>query len=152
MPANTVNFGAFTYDEYFWTGKHKVAWLAPDVHFIIQADPEAIPPHQRTIVEFICSLPAETRDRLEDFLFVRYQAEVFGSIDPVEYTPPIKKSSEIWNLISAPGVHTPPDHRIEPDCYFEVTFECVWDDEHGIAVLFNNQGEPVELGGQGSHF
>lgn len=152
MSAN-VDFNAFTPDKYFWYGTHRVPWLALDASFIIHADPkDAIPPTQREIVEFVYKLPAETRDKLEGFLFARYQVEIFGSIDPEECTPRIQKSSEIWNLVSSPGIHTPPDHRIEPDCYFEVTFECVWDDEHGIAVLFNNRGEPIDLGGQGSHF
>lgn len=152
MSQLSVNFSAFKFDKYFWCGTQKVRWLGSLTDFIIQGPPEEIPANQRQVVEFACSLPDETRSKLEQFLFEKYQADIFGSIEPEECTPPIEDSDEIWDLISEPAIHTPPDHRIEPDCYFEVTFECAWDDEHGIAVLFNDRGEPVALGGQGSHF
>jgi hypothetical protein len=179
MPVFAVNFDAFKFDKYSWYGRHDVPWLAKQVGFMIKGKSDRIPENQRKIVEFVCNLPGATRSKLEEFLFNKYQSQIYGSVEadglpsaaapPTlnpftilqnwvvrrrrnQVTPRLRNPGEIWKVISGGGVHTPPDHRINAECYFQVCFECVWDPEHGIAVLFNDRGEPIALGGQGDHF
>lgn len=169
-----VNFEQFQFDKYFWLGKHEVPWLAPQVTFIIHAEQSRIPDSQREIIQFVCDLPPGTRAKLEAYLYCKYTTEIYGSIDPVGQTPRIQKVAEIWRLLfcglagrglprvksaveiwkllSQPGVSIPPTSRIRPDRYFTVSFECLWDEEHGIHVLFNNSGDPIAMGGSGSFF
>jgi hypothetical protein len=148
-----VNYDAFAFNKYFWLGRHDVPWLDNNVGFLVDTEEDAIPRVQRDIIEFVCNSPLETRSTLENCLFAEYQPRIYGSfMGGDEVTPPVKRPVEIWDLIREPGVSIPPEDRIAPDCYFVVSFECVWDPEHGLSILFNDRGEPIDVGGQGDYF
>ncbi len=153
MTTFSIDYDAFTFDEYFYIGKHDVPWLDMTANFIIDTEDSPIPDVHRELVAFACRLLSSTRDKLERYIYDEYQSEIYGSISGGDdITPPISKPSDIWTLLSAPGIHTPPDHRIESDCQFTVTFECVWDPEYGLSILFDDKGDPIDIGGQGHHF
>lgn len=67
-----VDFSVFEFDKHFWVGRHDVRWLAKGTFFIIDTEEAPIPPEQRVIVEFVCSLPEATRKKLEKCLFQSY--------------------------------------------------------------------------------
>ena len=147
------DFASFEKDRYFYTGDAYLPWLESDVEVIVDTTDEPIPPRHIDILKFAFQLPPATRDQLERFLYERYRDEVYGSmVGGDDVTPSIASADEIWNLLSAPGVSTPPDHRIASDCFFAITFECVWDPEHGLSILYDERGRIVSMGGQGSHF
>ena len=151
MPLESFNFNAFTFDKYFWEGKHDIPWLSPDVDIIIDGDPERIPDEQRIILAFVHDRPADTRDKLQRYVYDEYQNEIYGAYSGGDdVTPPISEPHSIWTLVSEPGVAI--SEIAEPKRYFVVSFECVWDPEHGLSILFNDQGDPVDIGGQGDHF
>ncbi|WP_425617849.1 hypothetical protein NA78x_001539 [Anatilimnocola sp. NA78] len=150
----TVNYDQFRFDKYFWIGKHDVSWLGPEVEFIINADATDIPQEQRQVVDFVGNLPPSTKAKLERFIYNEYRSKIYGGMTGNDYssTPRVSRSAGIWKLLSQPGIQIPSDDRLNPDRYFTVSFEAVGDEEHGIAILFNDRGEPVKLGGQGAFF
>lgn len=148
MPLNSINFDTFTFDKYFWEGNHAIPWLAADVEIMIDGDAGRIPDEQRSILAFIHDLPISTREKLQQYIYDEYQAEIYGAYSGGDdVTPPISTPNEIWALVSEPGV-TVFDIAV-PERYFVISFECVWDPEHGLSILFNDQGNPVDIGGQG---
>lgn len=151
MPLDSINFDEFTFDKYFWEGKHAIPWLASDVEIVIEGDPSRIPDDQRSILAFVHDLPDSTRKTLQQYIYDEYQSEIYGAYSGGDdVTPPISKPADIWGLVSEPGVAI--SDIAEPERHFVVSFECVWDPEHGLSILFNDRGEPVDIGGQGDHF
>lgn len=47
---------------------------------------------------------------------------------------------------SGNSCRNPSDDEIDADAYFAATFECAWDSEHGLSILFNDRGELVDVG------
>jgi hypothetical protein len=114
---------------------------------------QPIPKRHRDILKYVIEMPPDARQKLEQRLFDTYQSEIYGSYSGGDaVTPRISESHEIWALISQSGIATPPDYAISPSCHFVVNFECVWDPEHGLSILYDECGEIVSIGGQGSHF
>ena len=148
-----LDLTSFEKDRYLYIGNAYLPWLGSDVEVIVDTTEDPIPQLHSDILRFVFALPPKTKSELEQFLFERYQNEIYGSMmGGDDVTPPIGSADGIWDLLSAPGVSTPPDHRIASDCHFAITFECVWDPEHGLSIVYDDRGKIVSIGGQGSHF
>jgi hypothetical protein len=150
MSADAVDFGGFRFDKYFWLGKLNVPWLANPTSFLVASEAKQIPEIQRAIVRFACGLPLSTRDKLAFRLFEEYQARIYNAFTGGhEVTPPLKRPADIWNLLTQPGITVPDLELLSPDCQFVATFECPWDPEHGLGILFNREGAPTQVGAPG---
>jgi len=146
-----IDFESFeAYSQGLYIRDLNVPWLGGKVQIMIGTDEKAIPERQKEIIRFACQQPLSAKDILERRLYKEYKSEIYGSFSGGDkVTPRISSPREIWKLISAPGIKTPYEHWIKDSHYFVVTFECVWDPEHGLAVLYNSKGEIVKIGGQG---
>ena len=147
------DFGCLVFDRYFWSGKHELPWMNANATFLVDASSHGIPERQRQIVSFVYSLPVSTKARVEAYLFEYYQQRVYGSLNGGHaITPEIHKANEIWSLVSKPGIDIPPEKKISASRYFVLNLECLWDPEHGLAILFDSNASPVDVGGQGCFF
>jgi hypothetical protein len=152
MPSDVVNFDAFKFDRYFWIGKHNVRWLANPTSFLVMSESQAIPDVQRDAIRFVCGLPLETRDKLERRLFEEYQSRIYNSYSGGDaITPPLQKPEDIWKLLEQPGIMIPEVERLSAECQFVATFECPWNPEHGLGILFNHLGSATEVGAPGDY-
>jgi hypothetical protein len=148
------DYSVLKFDRFFWMGKHELPWLAEKgVIFIVHAGPAGISDDQRKSLGFAYSLPHRSKTHVEEFLFTYYQSEVFGTLTGGEsITPRISRPAEIWSLVRTPGVEVPPDRKLRGSCVFVLSLECCWDPEHGLAIVFDENGAPVDIGGQGEFF
>ena len=143
-PTGPVDYRSFVFD-YFWYGHVDVPWLRGKVGVIVYGAVEPIPLAQRRVLERVCTLPESIRDSLEKFLFDRLQSKEFRRMQ-LE-APTLATASDIWRFVSRPTINVPEESRAE--AYFDISFECAWDEEHGISVLFDDRARPIKLGGQG---
>ena len=145
-----------------WIGRLNAPWLGGETHSIVDAADSGIDDMQRDCMRVACTRDAETLDALKIRLFDEYQNEIYGSItayktagteiDFHELTPVIKSPEQLWAILSETTINIPPVHRLTDNCCFAVSFECPWDEEHGISVLFDRSGTPTDVGGYGDNF
>ena len=151
MTRDPPDLSTSSYSGCYWEGVCDIPWLDRATECVVEGTSELIGDAERTALEFACRLPPDTRLKLQTFIFNAYQTEIYGSMAGGDrVTPPIATASEIWTLLSEPGIAVSEEPR--PDHYFCVSFECVWDPEHGLSILFDDSGVPIDLGGQGDHF
>ena len=137
-----IDFSKFAY-EHFWVGKVDAPWLGGEVSVLIEGDADRIPARQRHVVERVAMLPSEVRASLESFLV--------DKIPTLPFDPPKKLGrADVWRLVSQPWFNVPAEPRRR--ACFSVSFECRWDPEHGISVLFDDRARPVRIGSQGDFF
>lgn len=101
---------------------------------------------QAKILESMFAHKSDIRPYLQKELFKHYRQHIYGKYTHYsslrgeygadEITPPIKTSSEIWSLVSQPSAWI---RHVEDDGWdgttrFVLTFECQWDDEHGLRI------------------
>lgn len=148
MPKLTIDFTKFRRDAYFWVGQHDVPWLAPASSFLIDTEDVELSNEYKNLVERICNLPRTVRNRLETFLYREYQDNIFDTLcGGLDVTPPISRPTEIWSLLTQPGIGIPSIEGSSPELLFAVIFECPWDPEHGLSIRFDENCNPVEIGG-----
>lgn len=136
-------------------GNGHIKWLDASAAVIVSRDADAteLSLVQKRLLETVIKLPKSTKDRLESMLILHYRNDVFGTLHGGEIlTPRLNDRSEIWGLISGPVICVPASDDISDNCKFSVAFECKWDPEHGIEVLFDSNDTPVEVGCQGDFF
>lgn len=151
VQAVNVDFDDFEF-ETIWTKKMHVPWLGCEAELIVTDDDDPIPEKSKEVVRFACQLPLSSRDRMESAIYQYYQSRIFNSYDGgEEVTPRLHSSEEIWNLISGPSIACPDKDSISRSNYFIVTFDCEWHPGFGVSVLFNADGEIVDVG-SGSAF
>ena len=151
MAVDPIDFSTFSRSKYFWEGTCDIPWLDPATECVLEGPLERIGDNEKSVLRFVYQLPTETRQALEKFIFENYQQDIYGAMAGGDVvTPPVANPPDIWSLLSEPGVAISEDP--EPDHYFAVSFECVWDQEHGLSILFNDSGDPIDIGGQGDLF
>ena len=69
-----------------------------------------------------------------------------GAPIPGSGPPKLSEPSQVWELIDEPVVCIPWIFRSESAVEFELSFNCEWDREHGLGVLYHDF-RPVEFGG-----
>ena len=156
-----MNLNSFVLDG-IWVGRLNAPWLGGETHSIVDAEESGIEDGQRACMRIACTRGPESLIALKDRLFDEYRTEIFGSIaaydsdgteiDFRELTPDIQDREQLWSMLSETTINIPPQHEISNDCCFAVSFECPWDEEHGISVLFDKSGSPTDVGGHGDHF
>ena len=161
MTDDEMNLDSFVLDG-IWVGRLNAPWLGGETHSIVDAEESGIEDEQRACMRIACTQDTETLNALKNRLFDKYIAEIYGSIaacdadgmevDFQEITPKIQDREQLWSMLSETTINIPPQHRITNDCCFAVSFECPWDEEHGISVLFDKSGSPTDVGGYGDHF
>lgn len=89
---------------------------------------------------------SDFRPVVRDQLYRWYQSDVYlsmtkysperGLYGAEEITPRIDSSDEMWRMIQGPSVWIPGAYVEVPSCevWFKLTFECCWDEEHGLGV------------------
>jgi hypothetical protein len=143
-PDGPVDYRAFVFDR-FWYGRVDARWLGGKVGVIVHGDVEPIPSTQRAAVERVCSQPEATRVALQQFLAERIQSREYRRMHPD--APRLATPSDIWRFVSQPTITVA--ERLTSDAYFNVSFRCAWDEEHGISVLFDDRARPLKLGMEG---
>ena len=138
-----------------WDGTAFVPFWGRELDVSIDPDEEGITPRQIEILRAILSHTHDLRPGFEQALFDYYQAEIDGlyceygpDANPIPGTgpPKLKKPSQVWKLIDDPVVCIPHYFRTETAIEFELSFNCEWDREHGLGVLYRDW-RPVEFGG-----
>ena len=156
-----MNLDSFTLDG-IWVGQLNAPWLGGLTHTIVDGEDSGIVEAQRDCMRAACTQNSKTLDALKNRLLNEYQNEIYGSvtafnsdgseIDFHELTPKFENQEQLWATLSETSINIPPEHRIADNCCFAVSFECNWDEEHGISILFDKSGNPTDAGGHGDHF
>jgi len=146
---------AFHFVDPMWAGVAFVPCWGRELEVSIDPDEEDISPRQLAILRAVLSYPQDLRSEFERELFAYYQADVDGtycSYDehaqpiPGSGPPKLMKPADVWGLIDDPVVCIPWIFGTETAIEFELSFNCVWDREHGLGVLYRDW-QPVEFGG-----
>jgi hypothetical protein len=148
--------------QFFWTVIHKEPWFDGEFQLSVNAPESGMSKQQINAVNIARQALPNLDGLLQEYVAEHYRQEVYGTIagfegdrelSTDEVTPPVTNSRQIWGLLSEPAyINIPKDGDVTKDCCFAIAFECKWDPEHGISVLFNHNGHPVAIGGQCTHF
>ena len=145
----------FRFVDPWWGGAAFVPCWGAELDVCIDPDEGAITPRQLGILRALLDYPHDLRPEFERALFEYYQAEVDGtycSYDefakpiPGSGPPKLTEPSQVWPLIDGPTVYIKPFFRTPSAVEFELSFNCEWDPEHGLGVLYQDW-RPVEFGG-----
>jgi hypothetical protein len=111
-------------------------------------DVNAKQPHVRSIeiLEAIVSYKGNFRDHFIQAVFEYYTNEIYGTFDQYDQdwndithlvAPQINEPNEIWPLLSEPKMNIKiiASYESKYKVHFGMSFECLWDQEHGCGVL-----------------
>jgi hypothetical protein len=138
-----------------WEGSAFVPFWESELDVAIDPDDEGITPRQLVVLRAILRYSRDLRPDFERALFAYYQADVDGTYCdydaearpiPGSGSPKLTEPSQIWGLIDSPVVCIPSYFRSHSAIEFELSFNCEWDREHGLGVLYRDW-MPVEFGG-----
>jgi hypothetical protein len=138
-----------------WEGTAFVPFWRSELDVSINPGDEGITPRQLAALRAVLTYPRDLRPAFERALFAYYRAEVDGtycSYDeharpiPGSGPPKLSEPSQVWGLIDEPVVCIPLYFRTLSAIEFELSFNCKWDQEHGLGVLYRDW-QPVEFGG-----
>ena len=152
MAIDDLDLSDFEFDGNQVLGSVSVPWLNGSVNVLITSDDGSVSELQKAILARFIEMPRESKERLEQLIFTYYEANVFDPSLHDERTPEVKHPSEIWRLLSEPAVLIPLDHQVNKKRQFSVLFECTWDGEHGIGIVYDSNLHPLEVGGQMDFF
>lgn len=129
--------GSITYERFFWEFDRQVPFLGRTVHFMI--DPEQkdgeVTDKQRQVYLSILKVPESTRRLMAPAMYQNYR-RIRDSVDD-DTMPSIANATFVWRHVSPSQVFIP-RHSTSRHEYFFVAFECAWEPEHGLEVLFKN--------------
>jgi hypothetical protein len=137
-----------------WDGTAFVPFWDRELDVSIDPDEEGITPRQLAILRAVLSYSRDLRPEFERALFAYYQTDVDGtycSYDeharpiPGSGPPKLTEPAQVWGLIDVPVIRIPWIFRTETADEFELCFNCGWDPEHGLGVLYRDW-QPVEFG------
>ena len=141
------NFESFV-DNGIWEGHLHTSWLEEPAYTIVDCDDDELSDAQFECMRKVCNLDSRTLEELKLWLFKECQVQNYGSrIDRQIDTP-----DQLWQLLEQQTINIPPENAITSKCLFAISFECPWDEEHGISVLFDSTGTPTKIAGYGDHF
>jgi hypothetical protein len=138
-----------------WDGTAFVPFWGRDLEVSIDPDDNSITRRQQMVLRAVLRHSEGLRPEFERALFRYYQADVAGSYCaydergrsvPGPGPPALTEPSQVWGLIDDPVVCIPGYFRTRSAIEFSLAFNCVWDREHGLGVLYRNW-RPVEFGG-----
>lgn len=137
-----------------WEGTAFVPFWGRELHVSIDPDEQGITLRQLGILREVLSDARDLRPEFERALFAYYQSEVDGTYCacdeharpiPGSGPPKLTEPAQVWRLIDDPVVCIPWIFRTETAIEFELSFNCEWDHEHGLGVLYRDW-QPVEFG------
>jgi hypothetical protein len=144
----------FEFVDPTWEGTAFVPFWGAELQVSIKPDDEGITPRQLAVLRAVLGYARDLRPEFERALLAYYQADVEGASccydddgEPIPGSgpPQLSEPSQVWELIDEP-VDIPWIFRTESAIEFELSFNCQWDPEHGLGVLYRDW-EPVEFGG-----
>lgn len=143
-------FGELTFAfDPFWEGVISVPGIGEEVHLSIEAPESGPEAHQREAFQTYLEKQGAITPRLEPAIAAYYRSVVdiyrqaIGPDYADELAPKLTKSSDVWGLLSFPGVFIPRQNPGEKRII--LTWECTWDVEHGFQVEIEGD-EIVEAG------
>jgi hypothetical protein len=133
-------------DGHFWTAVAYIPFWRGELPVWFLTYEKEPTPRQVRIVQAILDYPHDLRGLVERGVFDYYQAEVFGAIDfgdpevEQECAPPLTDPAQIWKLIPGADIWISQFYKegYEDAVEFKMTFECSWDEEHGLGVKFRD--------------
>lgn len=149
----------FRFIDPFWSGRAPLpCWGGQELS--VNIDPEGaeadISSRQLDVLCALLEYPSDLRPAFERALFRYYQSDVEGSYcayDPATNgpvpgsgPPELTDPPQVWRLIDEAEVFIHWIFRTRAAVEFELSFNCEWDREHGLGVLYRNW-KPVEFGG-----
>ncbi len=141
-----------------WVGKINAPWLGQMLEARVNADNSGITEKEYECIRHVCRLPTKTLDGVKQYLFEKYQNEIYGSVsrgagyDFHDLTPRVNTPDELWDVLSYISLSFPSEKQITDDAWFAICFECPWDEEHGCSILMDKNGVPQEMGGSAQFF
>jgi hypothetical protein len=144
----------FEFVDPSWQGTGLVPFWGCELPVSIYPDDEGITPRQLAVLRAVLSYPGDLRAEFERALFAYYRAKVEGSYCaydeharpiPNSGPPELSEPSQVWGLIDEPVVCIHSYFRTATEIEFELSFNCEWDPEHGLGVLYRDW-QPVEFG------
>jgi hypothetical protein len=145
----------FQFVDPTWDGTAFVPFWGRELDVSIDPDEGRIMPRQLAVLRAVLSYPRDLRPEFERALFAYYQADIDGTYFayddrgrpiPGSGPPKLTDSGQVWALIDYPVVCIPWIFRTDSTVEFELSFNCEWDCEHGLGVLYRDW-QPVEFGG-----
>jgi hypothetical protein len=129
--------GQVTFNEYFWEIAKDVPFLGRNVVFYIDPEDKSNPgisDKQRAVYHSILNMPLNTKNVAAPAIFNNY-LEIRDAVDPEP--PHIDRPEDVWNHVEI--IHIlKPIHRNSQHKYFFIDFNCDWEEEHGLELLFKN--------------
>jgi hypothetical protein len=101
-------------------------------------------PRQVAILRALLGHVGDLRAVFERALFAYYKAEIETTLD--SDTPKPGGPSDMWKLIDDPTIVIDWYFRTPTAVELKMTFNCAWDEEHGLGVRFVDW-TPVAFGG-----
>jgi hypothetical protein len=138
-----------------WDGTAFVPFWGRELDVSIDPDEDGITPRQLAVLRAVLNHKQDLRPEFEQALFAYYQADVDGAYcsydeharpTPGTGPPKLTEAAKVWGLIDDPVVCIPMFFRTESAIEFELSFNCEWDQEHGLGVLYRNW-RPIKFGG-----
>ena len=145
----------FRFVDPTWEGTAFVPFWGRELEISIDPDDDGITRRQLKVLRAVLSHSDDLRPAFERALFAYYQADVDGSYCsydaqaqpiPGSGPPKLTESAQVWGLIDDPVVCIPMYFHTKSAIEFSLSFNCEWDREHGLGVLYRNW-RPVEFGG-----
>jgi hypothetical protein len=137
-----------------WEGVALVPFWGRELDVSIYPDEAGITARQLVVLRAVLGFPRDLRQEFEGALFAYYQIHVGGtycSYDdharpiPGSGPPKLSEPSQVWGLIDEPVACIPSHFRTPSAIEFELSFNCEWDPEHGLGVLYRDW-QPVKFG------
>jgi hypothetical protein len=129
--------GRVTFNGYFWEVANDVPFLGRNVVFYIDSEDKNSPDisdKQRAVFQSILNMPLDTKDVAAPAMFDNY-LKVKDAVDPEP--PHIDGPEDVWNHVEIVNILIP-IHRSSRHEYFFIDFNCDWEEEHGLELLFRN--------------
>jgi hypothetical protein len=141
----------FQFIDPTWEGRAFVPFWGSELDVSIDPRDDGITPRQLTILRAVLGHLHDLRPEFERALFAYYQADVddtycdYDEHGQLISSPKLTKPSQVWKLVDEPVVCIPSYFRTPSAIEFELSFNCEWDPEHGLGVLYRDW-QPVEFG------
>jgi uncharacterized protein DUF6985 len=144
-------------DGSFWTAVAFVPFWRGELPVWFHTYDKEPTPRQVRIARAVLDYTHDLRGVVERGVFDYYQEHVFGAIDfgdpevEQECAPRLAEPGEIWRLIPGAEIWISQfcKQGHEDAVEFTLTFECSWDQEHGLGVKFRDW-RIVRFGGAAS--
>jgi hypothetical protein len=137
-----------------WSGTAFVPCWGSELDIHLTCHDGVLEARQADTVRALLGHTEDLRPGFERALFEYYQEDVDGTYCaygpdgrpvPGSGPPKLTEPSQVWPLIDGPEVYIKWFFRTPSAVEFELSFNCEWDREHGLGVLYHDF-QPVEFG------